>query len=198
LTTQAPKRTIRVNRRVESDGIRYQIQTARLVASALALIRDELDERAPYVGGGDSSTPRVSGGGRTVHVDADEHGDAEDVPVSSVEAAVFRADLVRDRQQEIYDRIDGIRIAIRSLDRFCRTIIGDDKAVPALCDGVARHYQGHEITWVPNSHDPQGGWMDPLCRDIAGKHGICDRCLTRMNRWRARNDLPLIGIEKAA
>ncbi len=196
-TPRALKRKIHVDRRVEALGHRFQVQSARLVGNAKDRCRDEL-AGGSYAGGGDTSKPRVTGGGRKVHVDADEHGDAEDIPVTSVEAAAIRAERTRDRQRDIEDQIDGIAIAMTHLDRTCRHIIGPDSDVPEFCDGNARQYQGHKLPWTEHSRDPRNGWQDPTCRDIAHKHGLCERCLVRMNRWRLRNELAPIGIGEEA
>ncbi len=50
------------NARLDALGHRVCKQTAPLVTLALATIRAELEDSAPYVGSGDTSAPRVSGG----------------------------------------------------------------------------------------------------------------------------------------
>lgn len=187
------------NARLDALGHRIAHQSAPLATLALAVILAELEDRAPYVGSADSSRPRVSGGGRTVWVEEDEHGPGEHVPVTSVEAAAMRSERVRDLREEMRDRIDGIVVAVASLDDFLRRILGEiAKEVPPLCDGRARGYDGHMLAWSSGSRSHDRGWHDPGCRDIAGPTGLCPRCLVRMNRWRSANNLPAIGVEAAA
>lgn len=188
------------NERTLSLAHRLSTQTSPLVTLALVTIRRELDDRAPYVGGGDSSKPRVSGGGRTVWVPEDEHGPGESVPVTSVEAAALAHEHTLATQEEVCDRLDGIIIAVQSFDRFLRTIVGDTgQAVPEVCDGSARGYEGHQLAWVARS-GPAGdnGWHDPTCRQIADSTGLCVTCKQRMNRWRTRHGLTPIGVQEAA
>lgn len=183
------------NARVDALGHRVCKQTAPLVTLALTTIRAELEDSAPYVGSGDTSAPRVSGGGRVIRVEEDESGPAEDVPVTIVEAAALRSELVRDMREEIRDRIDGIVVAVASLDAFCRRVAGEQAAeVPTLCDGRSRGYDGHLLPWSAQAKGAGRGWHDPGCRDIAGPTGLCPRCLVRMNRWRSANNLPPIGV----
>ena len=187
------------NERLTTLGWRLEKQSAMLVTLALVVIQAELEDRAPYVGSGDTTRPRVSGGGRMVLVDSDEHGPAEHIPATSVEAAVMRTDSVRELREELRDRIDGIVVAVASLDDFCRHIAGPQAAdLPPICDGRARGYDGHMLAWAPQAKGPNRGWHDPTCRDIAGPTGLCPRCLVRMNRWRSDNDLAAIGVERAA
>lgn len=259
------------NERTLSLAHRLQTQTAPLVTLALVTIRRELDDRAPYVGGGDSSKPRVSGGGRTVWVPEDEHGPGESVPVTSVEAALFRAERTRslatqvntraasvalaiengerhlraltsecdpfvpdvplmvgdasrviantvirlqtviaplhtiarcldpECASELNDRHDGWCVEVHQFDKFLRMIGGDvARSVPEPCDGSSRGYEGHQLVWTKQSHDPRNGWHDPTCREIAGEIGLCDTCRRRMNHWRGRHGLTPIGVQAAA
>ena len=187
------------NARLDALGHRLAKQTAPLVTLALVIIQAELEDRAPYVGSGDTTRPRVLGGGRSVWVEADEHGEGEHVPVTSVEAAAMRTDNVRDMREELRDRIDGIVMAVAALDDYCRHVAGEQaRVLPPLCDGRARGYDGHQLAWSPQAKGPDRGWHDPTCRDIAGPTGLCPRCLVRMNRWRGANRLDAIGVERAA
>jgi hypothetical protein len=95
--------------------------------------------------------------------------------------------------------MDGLVMAVQSLDRLCRSVGGDlADVVPELCDGSARSYDGHRLVWAAYSRNPHNGWHDPTCRDIAGPHGLCDTCLTRMNRWRKSQGLTPVGVKAAA
>ena len=65
-----------------------------------------------------------------------------------------------------------------------------------LCSGEG--YDGRELPWTPHSQDPRNGWHDPNCRDIATLRAgqqlkVCDRCLKRVESWRARNGLPALA-----
>lgn len=195
-------RKLRPNERAVRNGWAWENQTAPLITAALVKISAELDECAPYVGGGNSSAPRVSGGGRSVWVPEDEHGPGEHVPVTAVEAAVMRSSLVRDYREQIRDRLDGLILARESFDRFLRQLIGQDadRVVPELCGDHDRTkaYEGRMLAWVPLSRDVANGWHDPACRDIAGPTGLCDACRLRMNRWRTRNALHPVGVIEAA
>ena len=62
----------------------------------------------------------------------------------------------------------------------------------------AKTYEGRQLAWVPMSRNPENGWHDATCRDIAGPTGLCDRCRVRMNGWRERHNLPTIGVQQAA
>lgn len=189
------------NERAVRNGWAWENQTAPLITAALVTIADELEQLAPYVGGGDNSAPRVSGGGRTVWVPEDEHGPGEHVPVTSVEAAVIRNHLVRDYREEIRDRLDGLIQGRESFERFLRQIVGAnaDKVAPSLCGDHdrAKSYDGRQLAWVPMSRNADNGWHDATCRDIAGPTGLCDRCRVRMNGWRERHGLPTIGVQRA-
>lgn len=199
MTRIAPNR-LKPNERAMRNGHAWVDQTSVLITMALDKIRTTLAECEQFTGSGDSSTPRVSGAGRTVWVAEDEHGPGEHVPVTSVEAAVMRGFSMRDQREEIRDRLDGLVMARESFERFLRGIIGADalKVVPELCDGKAKGYDGHQLAWVPSLRDPRNGWHDPSCRQIAGPTGLCDACRLRMNRWRTRNGLDPIGVEQAA
>ena len=189
------------NERAIRNGWAWENQTATLITAALVTITDELEQLAPYVGGGDSSAPRVSGGGRTVWVPEDEHGPGEHVPVTSVEAAVMRNALVRDYREQIRDRLDGLIQGRESFDRFLRQIIGAnaDRVAPSLCGDhdKAKSYEGRQLAWVPSSRNPDNGWHDATCRDIADGTGLCLRCRVRMNGWRERHGLSAIGVQEA-
>ena len=189
-----------VNERADRLGWALSYQTAPLITLALVLIRAELEDGAAYTGSGDTSAPRVSGGGRTVWVEADEHGEGEHVPVTSVEAAVLRGAQIRDQREQIRDRLDGLIIAHRSLDDLLRRIVPTDmrRRMPDLCDGKAKGYEGHMDAWTPHSRDHRNGWHNPGCREIAGPTGLCDACLKRMNRWRREHGYGNIGVEAAA
>lgn len=187
------------NERLTTLGWRLEKQSAMLVTLALVVIDAELTDNAPYVGSGDPTKERVSGGGRMVLVPADDHGPAEMVPVTSVEAAAMRTDSVRALREAVRDKIDAVVAEVKELDDLCRRIAGPQaRDLPPICDGRARGYDGHMLAWSPQAKGPNRGWHDPTCRDIAGPTGLCPRCLVRMNRWRSDNDLAAIGVERAA
>ena len=190
----------RPNERAMRNGHAWVDQTALLITMALEHIRTAIAECAQFTGSGDSSAPRVSGAGRTMWVPEDEHGPGEHVPVTSVEAAVFRGSVVRDQREEIRDRLDGLIMARESFERFLRGIVGAEalKVVPELCDGKAKGYDGHQLAWTPLSRDDRNGWHSPACREIAGPTGLCDACRLRMNRWRTRQGLTPVGVAEAA
>lgn len=124
-----------------------------------------------------------------------EPGRSSDTTSSTERAALARADLAADQQEELRDRLDGLLANIDSYIRFCHTIIGHqpDKPVPTLCGDFAaldlRPWEGHQLVWTAGSHDPRNGWQDPTCRAASGRTGLCSRCLLRMNRWRKDNGL---------
>lgn len=187
------------NERLTTLGWRLEKQSAMLVTLALVVIDAELNGRAPYVGSGDPTKERVSGGGRMVLVPADDHGPAEMIPVTSVEAAAMRTDSVRELREAVRDKINAVVAEVQELDDLCRRIAGPQaRELPPICDGRARGYDGHMLAWAPQAKGPNRGWHDPTCRDIAGPTGLCPRCLVRMNRWRSDNDLAAIGVERAA
>jgi hypothetical protein len=193
-------RPTRPNERATRNGHAWIDQTAMLITMALEHIRTVLDDGTAYASGGDTSAPRVSGGGRTMWVPEDEHGPGEFVPVTSVEAAVLRGSVVRDQREEIRDRLDGLIIARESFERYLRGIVPAEqlRTVPELCDGKAKGYDGHQLAWVAASRDDRNGWHSPSCREIAGPTGLCDACRLRMNRWRTRNGLTPVGVAEAA
>ena len=193
-------RPTRPNERAVRNGHAWADQTAMLITMALQHIQQQLADGTAYAVSGDTSTPRVSGGGRAMWVPEDEHGPGEFVPVTSVEAAVLRGSVVRDQREEIRDRLDGLIQGRESFDRFLRGIIPADmlRTIPELCDGKAKGYDGHQLAWVALSRDERNGWHNPACREIAGPTGLCDACRLRMNRWRTKNGLAPVGVEAAA
>ena len=174
-------------------------QTAVLAVLALRTLNDQLDGTPIIAGSGTTDSPHVSGSTRTIHVPADAHGPAEDVPVTAVEAAVMRSEGVRDRRAELHNRKARLVAAIDDYNRWLRTLINPDelRTIPELCGqlGRVRGYDGYDQGWKPHDRDPRNGWHDPLCHDIAGPHGLCDRCLPRMNRWRLAHGLTAIGVQ---
>lgn len=185
------------NQRLDRLGHGIQNQTALLYDVALDRIAEQLAEAATTSGGDKLG---VSGGGATVWVDADEHGDGERIPVTSVEAIVLRRALFEDRRQEIREAVDDL-IARRSrLDKQLRKIIGPDaaKIAPEICNAQAKRYEGYLLPWTPFSRDPDQGWSNIECRDIADDSGLCDTCRTRMNRWRVRRGIAPISVQEAA
>lgn len=176
------------NTRLDRAGWRLQHQTAILAFLALDHLVTELGFLSVTPGAGGDQLG-VSGGGRTIHVDEDEHGPDERIEVTPVEAAVMRAHALRDAREELRDRIDGLELAIAGIDKLSRQLLGTrvPRSIPELCDGKAVGYEGHMLAWTPHSRATDNGWHDPACRDAAGPTGLCDPCLLRMNRWRERN-----------
>lgn len=189
------------NERADRIGWIMQHQTAVLITAWLEHQRELMaDASGVYPGGGSSDVGKVSGVGATVFVVADEHGPDERIPVTSVEAIVMRGEMMRDRREEVRDRLDGIITAINSLNDMLRRDLrntGVLRKVPALCDGVAKGYEGHQLAWTPHSRDERNGWHSPSCRDAADESGLCPACLLRMNRWRSRNGLPMLRVNAA-
>ena len=62
----------------------------------------------------------------------------------------------------------------------------------------AKGYEGRTLAWVPSSRNPDNGWHDATCRDIADGTGLCARCRVRMNGWRERRGLPTIGVQQGS
>lgn len=185
------------NARADRLGWRIQHQIAELITLALDHIDTELRFMSVTGSGSGGDQLGVSGGGRTVHVDEDEHGPAERIPVTAVEAAIIRAHEMRDAREEIRDRLDGIIIATEALDKLLRHTIGTrlPRTIVELCDGQAKGYAGHMLVWRRYDQADDNGWHDPSCRDAAGPTGLCDACLIRANRWRARNGHPRIASD---
>ncbi|MGB8858910.1 MAG: hypothetical protein WCC60_06625 [Ilumatobacteraceae bacterium] len=184
------------NARLDRAGWRLQHQTAILAFLALDHLATELAYLSITPGkGGDQLG--VSGGGPTVRVDEDDNGPNERIDVSPVEAAVMRAHDLRERREELRDRIDGLELAIAGIDQLTRQLLGTrvPRTIPELCDGRARGYEGHMLAWVPYSKSDDNGWHDPACRDASGPTGLCDACLVRMNRWRERNGHPRVASD---
>ena len=190
------------NDRADRIGWILQHQTAVLITAWLEHQHELMaDQQGVYPSGGSSDIGKVSGAGATVHVDEDEHGPAERIPVTSVEAVVMSGELMRDRREQVRDRLDGIVLAVNSLNAMLRRDLRDKaKALPELCDGRAKGYEGHMLAWVRYSRDDQQspGWHDPGCRDIAGTTGLCEACLVRMNRWRRARGMEPVGVKAAA
>lgn len=69
-----------------------------------------------------------------------------------------------------------------------------------LCStGTGR--EGHEIPYVPHSRDPENGWSDATCTNVAdaGRAGMCDACSKREDRWRREHGLkPRAHVNEAA
>lgn len=141
-----------------------------------------------------SGADRTGGsGGPTWRVDADQHGPAEHIAVTSVEATVGRTATLTRRHQTIRDRLAQLVHDARQLDIDIRREI----PVPdvKLCDrgvgrdgGVAR--DGAVICAVRGC--ACGGWGDPLCHNAAAddRGGLCLACSKREYRYRKAHDLP--------
>lgn len=177
------------NLRADRLGWILQHHTAELITALLEHVSEELAAISHYPG---QSTNPVSGGGLSIKV-LDENGQPDRIPVTSVEAAVFHGTHWREAREDLRDRLDGLEVAINELNRFCRRKLGTrlPRHIVELCDG--RDYDGAKLPWVPYSHDPANGWIDPTCREAAGYSGLCPTCLKRMNAWRERNNLHRIS-----
>ncbi len=191
---------LRPNATLERAGWVAQHQTALLVTLLLDKIRREVDglhDGWPTKGG---DQVRVSGAGARVRVEQDEHGPAEDVPVTGVERAAMARFRAGTLKEELRDRLDGVVVSLTELDRWLRLHLGNDlpRHIPSLCDGKAKGYEGVALAWVPHSREPDNGWHDPTCRDAAGPTGLCDACLVRMERWRRRQGLAPVSTQPAA
>lgn len=93
------------------------------------------------------------------------------------------------KREDIRDDITCIEETIASLAKTCRETIGTRLAhsVPR-CDG--RPYEGSDVLWVPHSRDPNNGWYDPTCTEVANASGMCNRCQVRCDRSRRERGLP--------
>lgn len=146
-----------------------------------------------------------------VQAAADERSQSEKVHTSGTTSSVERIAMTRyearTRLEDMRDHLDDwlnttdlFGKAVEDVIAWCHRMLGTTPpplAVVQLCDGKAKGYDGHELAWVANSHNPANGWHDPTCREIAGPLGVCDACRLRMNRWRTRNGLTPIGVVAA-
>ena len=186
----------RRNERADRTGWVLQHHTAELITAWLQhqteLFEDPADGRASDNAG------RVKGAGATVLVRADEWGPDERIPVTSVEAIVMRGAMMRDRREEVRDRLDGIIVAVTALNTMLRRDLRGTPSllrIPELCDGTARGYDGHRLAWRPYDRSGGNGWHDASCRDGAGATGLCPPCLIRCNRWREQNGLKRLASD---
>jgi hypothetical protein len=154
-----------------------------------------------------------------VHQCADGCAAEEKVNTSGISSPVEREVMIRyEARTRTEDMRDHLQDWLHTSDLFAKEIEGiigwaykmlgmepEGVAVKRLCDGEG--YEGRELAWVPMSRDPHNGWHDATCRDLTTTIGqgrdamhvkVCARCLVRMNRWRERNGLPMIGVQAAS
>ena len=165
------------NRDLEQAGWTLQQIVAVQYTAALEHLHRELSALDGYPTGGGSSE-RVSGGGARWRVQADEHGDAEEIPVTGTEqAAVARMDL--------WAAGEGLRLAQVRLLTMLREL--ND-----LCNQTLRMRQPKVITKPEDQKrnlccSGQSGlhaqieWGDPLCMMPAVKKGLCQK---HYDAWR--------------
>lgn len=116
--------------------------------------------------------------------------------LTSVEAAAdarLRLDIHED---DIDAGLHLLLVTVLDLDDASDRTLGlraarHEHAITARCNGGSGR-DGAEIPWVPHSRDPDNGWADPTCTDMAapGRGGLCSKCSLREDRWRRTHQLP--------
>lgn len=102
---------------------------------------------------------------------------------STTETRALAALFVDEQLTELTDRIDGIRIAIRSTRHWINTDILRGHDMPAEPDGP------------PPCHDGQHGkagnieWGDPTCTWPADRAGLCSAHYQAWRRYRVRHNI---------
>lgn len=138
--------------------------SAQKTTDAIERIRSELDQldgwaAAGEAGNGDNSQP---------------------------EAFMLRRYHWASAREDLRDAIEAIELAVQHLHGVVVGILGHRDDV-RICDG--RHLEGADVPWTPYSREPDNGWFDPMCANVADATGLCPGCRLRNRRWRLANDL---------
>lgn len=122
---------------------------------------------------------------RAIEGSSGSHGNTERVHTcrgtSTTETRALAALFVDEQLTELLDRIDGIRIAIRSTRHWINTELLRGHDIPAEPDGPAQCDQ----------HGKAGNieWGDPTCTWPADKAGLCSAHYQAWRRYRVRHNI---------
>lgn len=94
------------------------------------------------------------------------------VPVTGVEATVFRLDRLNDHADDLLAQVRGIVTMIHNINRDCDRILGTRLADTPRCSSEGR--------------DGAGEW-GVACSNVPSRGPLCDRCAKAEYRWRTRN-----------
>ena len=139
-----------------------------IMAGEVATARHILTERHHHATNGTSNT----GNSERVHTCRG---------TSTTETRALAALYVDEQLTELVDRIDGIRIAIRSTRHWINTELLRGHDMPAEPDGPAQCDQRGKAGVIE--------WGDPTCTWPADKAGLCGAHYQAWRRYRARNNI---------
>lgn len=151
----------------------------RIAGSRMPALADHIAREMSILDGYPTGYERIGGRGTAELTPTEQAAYLRityDLHLADVEASwralqAIAADLVGS-----IDKTLGLR-APAPPEAYCSTGTGRDGALD---------------TWTPHSREPDNGWADTTCTNLAapGRGGLCTACSLREDAWRRRHQLP--------